>query len=88
MPRYIIERDVAGIPAEELERLSKASIEVADAMDGVVWVKSYVSDAEGKVYCEYDAPSPDAIREHARRSGLPVGQISEVSMEVSPDMFR
>ena len=57
-------------------------------MEGVVWIKSYMSAAEGKMYCEYEAPSPDAILEHARRAGLPVDKISEVSVEISPAMFR
>ena len=57
-------------------------------MDGVVWIRSYISEVEGKVYCEYEAPDPEAIREHARRVGLPVTRISEVAMEIEPSMFR
>jgi hypothetical protein len=53
-----------------------------------VWIRSYVSDAEGKIYCEYDAPDADAIREHARRAGLPIDCISEISLEINPSMFR
>jgi hypothetical protein len=47
-----------------------------------------VSDTDGKIYCEYDAPSPEAVREHARRAGLPVDRITEVALEISPAMFR
>jgi hypothetical protein len=47
-----------------------------------------VSEAEGKIYCEYDAPSPELILEASRRVGLPVDRISEVSIEISPEMFR
>ena len=54
----------------------------------VVWVRSYVSEAEGKVYCEYEAPDPAAILEHASRVGIPVDKISEVQMEIDPSMFR
>ena len=50
--------------------------------------RSFVSEAEGKIYCEYDAPSADLIREASRRAGLPIDRISEVSIEISPDMFR
>ncbi len=88
MPRYIIERNVGHVSMAELEAVSRRSIEVLDTMEGVVWIKSYVSEAEGKVFCEYDAPSPEAIREHARLAGLPADNISEVKMEISPDMFR
>ena len=88
MPRYIIERTVGSMTEEELSVAAKRSIEVVDSMEGVVWIKSYMSGAEGKMYCEYEAPSPDAILEHARRAGLPVDKISEVSGEISPAMFR
>ena len=46
-----------------------------------------MSDAEGKIYCEYEAPDAEAVLEHARRAGLPVNRISEVSLEISPQMF-
>ena len=88
MPRYIIERDVGVITLEELQVAGKKSNEVLDEMEGVVWIRSYVSDAEGKIYCEYDAPSPEAVMEHARRAGLPANRISEITMEINPDMFR
>jgi hypothetical protein len=56
-------------------------------MTDVIWIKSYVSDPEGKIYCEYDAPNAEAVLEHARRAGLPADRISEVSLEISPAMF-
>jgi len=87
MPRYIIERSVPGLTPEQLDAAARRSIEVIGGMSGVRWIRSYVSTAEGKIYCEYDAPNPEAIREHARRAGLPADRISEVWMEVSPAMF-
>jgi len=88
MPRYIIERSVPGITPEALDAAARRSMEVIDGMPGVRWIRSYVSTAEGKIYCEYDAPNPEAIREHARRAGLPADRISEVWLEVSPAMFN
>ncbi len=87
VPRYIIERDVGTITREELEQAGRRSNEALAGMKNVVWIKSYISESEGKIYCEYDAPNPEAIREHARRAGLPVSKISEVALEISPDMF-
>jgi hypothetical protein len=87
MPRYIIERSVPGISREELEAAGRRSILAIAEVPGIVWIKSYVSEAEGKIYCEYDAPNPEAIIEHARLAGLPVDKISQVSLEVSPMMF-
>jgi len=87
MPRYIIERSVPGISREELEAAGRRSMLAIAQIPGIVWIKSYVSEAEGKIYCEYDAPNPEAIIEHARLAGLPVDKISQVSLEVSPMMF-
>jgi len=79
---------VGTITRDELETASRKSMAAMDDMTGIVWIRSYVSDAEGKIYCEYDAPSPEAVREHARRAGLPVDRITEVALEISPVMFR
>jgi hypothetical protein len=87
MPRYIIERHVGQLTAEQLNAAGRASNGVLAEMPEVVWVKSYVSDAEGKIYCEYTAPNPEAVLEHARRSGIPANRISEVSLEINPSMF-
>jgi hypothetical protein len=78
---------VGPLSKEELEAGARKSKEVLATMPGVVWIKSYVSEAEGKIYCEYDAPNPEAILEHARLVGLPADKISEVSLEISPAMF-
>ena len=87
MPRYIIEREVGKLTADELRTAGLRSNAVLKELSGVVWIKSYVSDAEGKIYCEYEAPNAEAVLQHARRAGLPADRISEVSMEISPAMF-
>lgn len=88
MPRYIIERDVGEMTRDELDAGGMKSLEVLDGMPDVEWIRSYVSYDEGKIYCEYDAPDVEAIREHARQAGLPADRISEVALEISPSMFR
>jgi hypothetical protein len=87
MPRYIIERQVGTLTRDQLRTASLKSNAVLAEMEGVVWIKSYVSDAEGKIYCEYEAPNAEAVLEHARRAGLPADKISEVALEISPAMF-
>jgi uncharacterized protein DUF4242 len=87
MPRYIIERTVGQLSREELDAAGRKSNQVLAHMPDVVWIKSYVSELEGKIYCEYDAPNPEAILEHARQAGLPVDRISRVALEISPEMF-
>ena len=87
MPRYIIERNVGSITPDELQAAGRTSNAVLAGMPDVVWVKSYVSYSEGKIYCEYMAPNPEAVLEHARRAGFPADRISEVALEISPEMF-
>jgi len=87
MPRYIIERNVGTLTAAQLTAAGRQSNAVLADMPEVIWVKSYVSDAEGKIYCEYIAPNPEAVLAHARRSGMPAHKISEVSLEINPAMF-
>jgi hypothetical protein len=88
MPRYIIEREVGAISLDDLPAAGKKSNAVLAGMTGVCWIRSYISEAEGKIYCEYDAPNPEAIREHAKRAGLPANKISEIALEINPEMFR
>ncbi len=89
MPRYIIERNVEGLQAPSIEAIYDSGKSAAQAARdlGIIWIRSYVSEAEGKIYCEYEAPGPELILEHARRIGLPADKISEVKLEISPDMF-
>ena len=89
MPRYLIERArPTGLPPAERGAVAKRAIAVADSMPGVVWIRSYISESEGKTYCEYEAPNPEAILEHARRAGLSVLKITPFEREVDPSMFR
>ena len=88
MPRFLIERSVGKLTPEQIEAGSRRSIEVLSTMAGVVWIRSYYSDVEGKIYCEYEAPNVEAILEHARQAGLPADRVLEVSLELSPAMFR
>jgi hypothetical protein len=87
MPRYIIERTVPALSREDLAAVARRSMAVLADMSEVRWIRSYVSDTQGKIYCEYDAPSPEAIYEHASRAGLPVDRVTEVALEISPAMF-
>jgi hypothetical protein len=87
VPRYLIERSVPGLSREILDAAARRSMAALATMPDVRWIRSYISDAEGKIFCEYDAPSVEAVHEHARRAGLPVDRITEVALEISPAMF-
>lgn len=88
MPRYIIERTLPKMSQEDMQQLARRSIQVADGIPGVVWIKSYISESEGKTYCEYEAPNPESLLEHARLLNISADKITCVEMEVHPGMFR
>jgi hypothetical protein len=87
MPRYIIERNVGQFTRAEMEEGARKSKEVLAGLPGVVWIRSYISEKEGKIYCEFDAPDPEAILEHARLAGQPADRICEIALEIDPAMF-
>ena len=69
MPIYLAHRTVVESSEEDLEAAFVRAKEAADQMPEVRWIRSYYSAEEGKIYCEYEAPSVEAIVEHARRVG-------------------
>lgn len=81
MPRYVIERtfpnglDIPATPDGARQTLGVVDA-IADA--GVTWVKSYVSPDKTFTYCVYDGPNPEAVREAAERTSLPIDRITEV----------
>jgi hypothetical protein len=86
MPRYIIERDIPGagnMSRDDLQGASAKSCSTISCMaPGLTWLHSYVTD--DRIYCVYDAPSKDAIREHAEKSGFPANRISDVKSMIHP----
>lgn len=79
MPRYLIERTYAGEANLPSPHTSQRHIE-DNALDGVTWVHSYVARDRRRSFCICDAPTPEAVRRAAGRSGLPVDRITEVSV--------
>jgi hypothetical protein len=83
MPRYLIERsfnDGLDIPATAEGARACARIVTVNGESGVTWLHSYVSADRRKTFCICDAPTPEAIRHVARRNGLPVTHITEISV--------
>ncbi len=87
MPKYILVRTVGAVSEEEMEAAALKSLEAVDQLPGVRWIRSYYSVEEGKLYCEYEAPSVELVYEHARLADLPVDRCAVVR-ELEPSMFR
>jgi len=83
MPRYLVERtfpEGLHIPMDDSGVAVCATVVSNNAEDQVTWIHSYVSDDKSKSFCIYDAPTPEAIRQVARRNNLPVDRITEVKV--------
>ena len=89
---YVIRRRSAAGSPEELQAAAARSKDVGDneMSDDIRWIRSYVvveEDGTLGTVCIYQASSPEKIREHATRAGLPANEISLVAdtVYVRPD---
>ena len=86
MPQYVIEREIPGagnMTPEQLKAISQTSCGVLDKMGPAIqWDHSYVTT--DKIYCVYNAPNEEMVREHARQGGFPANSVAEVSTVISP----
>lgn len=86
MPKFVIEREIAGagkLCLEEIKAISRKSCDVIRSMGPEVqWIESYVTD--DKIYCVYIAPNEGAVREHATKGGFPANKISAVRRMIDP----
>jgi hypothetical protein len=83
MALFMIERNFA-------ESLNPSAVDLKAIVDinaavGVKWLYSFLSADKRKTYCLYEAESGEAIREAARRAGLPADIIIELAGELRPE---
>jgi hypothetical protein len=84
MKMYVITRPSGWSSAQELNVAAGVSARVGneDMPDKVRWIRSYITKHEGGrvgTVCIYQATDPEAVREHARRAGLPADSVTEVA---------
>lgn len=92
MDTYVILRRGGWRTPQELEEAAARSKEVGDEQmsEDIRWIRSYVLEETGGslgTVCLYQASSPEAIRLHAERAGLPADEIIRVAdtVLVRPD---
>jgi Protein of unknown function (DUF4242) len=91
MQLYAIRRRDAWKTPEELKATAERSTAVGNEMpNDVRWIRSYVvaeDDGSLGTICIYQAVSPEAVREHAHRVGMPADEITPVAdtVRVRPD---
>jgi len=88
MPRYLIERTFPNgldVPASDAGASLRRA--VTDTVFGVTWIHSCATTDGKRVYCIYDAPSPDAIRRAAECEQHSVTHLAEVRV-LDPYFFK
>ena len=92
MNLYVIRRPSGWRTPEDLQAAAARSKKVGDEemSSDIRWIRSYVvheTDGGLGTFCIYQASSPEKIREHAERAGIPATDIFEVAdtVVVRPD---
>lgn len=92
MKTYVIRREKAWQDSGELELAAARSKAVAesDFPDDIRWIRSYVISEPGGTLgtvCIYQASTPEAVRDHAGRVGMPADEVLEVAdtVVIRPD---
>jgi hypothetical protein len=92
MKTYVITRANGWGSNEELQAAAGVSARIGneEMPDKVRWIRSYVTRHEGGrigTVCIYQAANPEAVREHARRVGMPADAITEIAdtVVIRPD---
>jgi thiamine biosynthesis protein ThiC len=92
MNTYVILRRSGWRSPEELQEAAARSSQVGDEemSDDIRWIRSYVLEEGGGsvgTVCIYQATSPEKVREHASRAGVPADEVIQVldTVLVRPD---
>ncbi len=84
MPLFLIERNYAEVIERDKEFFT--NVVQVNGETGVHWLYSFLNADKKNTYRLYEVPSPEPIREAARRLGIPADVIVEVN-NIKPEMF-
>jgi hypothetical protein len=90
VPRYVVERalpDGLRVPVDSEGEQQCLEVVGRNADEGVTWIHSYVSEDRTRMFCLYEAPTPEAIRRTAARNDLPVERITQIRV-LDPYFYR
>lgn len=84
MPRFLVTRTLPPLSGEQLQGVAQSVKRACAEVGDMTWIRSHIT-ADGKhSFCEFDAPSEQACREHARLAGLPVDDVVPIGQEIGP----
>jgi hypothetical protein len=82
--RYLIQRT---FPAGALDGVTpevKKTVNANNQDLGVTWEHSYANVDKTRTFCIYTGPSESAVREAAKKNGLPVDSVTEIPFILYP----
>jgi hypothetical protein len=86
MPQFLIERTVPGanlLSQAELQTIAKRSMCAMKHMrSDYRWLQTYIVGS--KFLCVHEAHDEEAVREHARRGGFPITNLSRIDGTFGP----
>jgi hypothetical protein len=79
MPLYMdVHHMDSGVTLEDVAKAHAADVAI-QGEHGVNYLKYWVNESEGKIFCLVDAPSPDAANDvHRQAHGLVADEVYEV----------
>jgi class 3 adenylate cyclase len=87
MPLYIDVHELKGVTAEDVAKAHALDVE-KQGQHGVEYLKYWVNESCGKVFCLVNAPGADAANHvHREAHGLLAGRILEVEPEIAEAMM-
>jgi hypothetical protein len=69
---------------EGLDQAKKDKVNATNEKNGARWIQSYASADKTKTFCVYEGVDEAAVRKAAAANGLPVDQIFEVPVDLTP----
>ena len=83
--RYLIERTFPPGALDGVDAAAKKKVNENNATLNVTWEKSYANADKTKLYCVYDGPTENAVREAAKLNGLPVDNVTAIPADIKAE---
>ncbi len=88
MPRFMVTRTLPPLTPEQIQAVARNVVAACDEVGGMTWIRSHLTADGQHSFCEFDAPSDEACREHAAVAGLPVDNVIPLGAEIGPSAVR
>lgn len=84
MHRFMVVRTFPAGALAGLDAAGKKAVNACNSTFGVHWVYSFANADKTKTFCIYDGPNEQAIRDAATGNKIPVDDIVEIPVVLSP----